>query len=196
MRAHSDTLAALRAGDPAALAALFDTHADKLYRLALSLLRDPVEAEDIVQETFVKVMTRLEQFEGRARLETWLYRVAYNASLDRLRRKRTDPLPADEPEADDGENLPMPQSFVDWSGTPETALLGAEAGAALEAAIQQLPESLRVVFLLRDVEGFSTEEAAEGLGLSVAATKVRLHRARLALRERLAGYFSPSGVTP
>jgi RNA polymerase sigma-70 factor (ECF subfamily) len=193
MLADSDTLTALRTGDPAALAALFDAHADKLYRLALSLLRDPVEAEDIVQETFVKVMTRLEQFEGRARLETWLYRVAYNASLDRLRRKQADPLPEDEPEAD---GLPMPQSFVDWSGTPEMALLGAEAGAALEAAIQQLPESLRVVFLLRDVEGFSTEEAAEALGVSVAAAKVRLHRARLALRERLAGYFGPTGVTP
>lgn len=195
MLADSDTLTALRAGDPAALAALFDAHADKLYRLALSLLRDPAEAEDIVQETFVKVMTRLEQFEGRARLETWLYRVAYNASLDRLRRKRADPLPDDEPEAD-GESLPMPQSFVDWSVTPEAALLGAEAGAVLEAAVQQLPDSLRVVFLLRDVEGFSTEEAAEALGVSVAAAKVRLHRARLALRERLAGYFGPSGVTP
>jgi RNA polymerase sigma-70 factor (ECF subfamily) len=195
MLANSELLTALRAGDPLALAALFDAHADKLYRLALSLLRDPVEAEDIVQETFVKLMTRLEQFEGRARLETWLYRVAYNASLDRLRRKRSDPLPDDEPEAD-AESVPMPQSFVDWSATPEAALLGAEAGAALEAAIQQLPESLRAVFLLRDVEGLSTEEAAEALGLSVAATKVRLHRARLALRERLAGYFGHSGVTP
>jgi RNA polymerase sigma-70 factor (ECF subfamily) len=193
MLADSDTLTALRAGDPAALAALFDAHADKLYRLALSLLRDPAEAEDIVQETFVKVMTRLEQFEGRARLETWLYRVAYNASLERLRRKQADPLPEDEPEAD---GLPMPQSLVDWSSTPETALLGAEVGVALEAAIQQLPESLRVVFLLRDVEGFSTEEAAEALGVSVAAAKVRLHRARLALREQLAGYFGSSGVAP
>jgi len=188
-------LNALRAGDPAALAALFDAHADKVYRLALSLLGDPVEAEDVVQETFVKLMTHSEQFEGRAQPGTWLYRVAYNASLDRLRRKRADPLPDDEPESD-GEGPPMPQSFVDWSTTPEAVLLSAEAGAALEAAIRQLPESLRAIFLLRDVEGFSTEEAAEALGLSIAAARVRLHRARLALRERLAGYFGQSGVAP
>ncbi|MCS6910998.1 MAG: sigma-70 family RNA polymerase sigma factor, partial [Anaerolineales bacterium] len=117
MLADPELLTALHAGDPATLAALFDAHADKLYRLALSLLRDPIEAEDIAQETFVKLMTRPEQFEGRARLETWLYRVAYNACLDRLRRKQADPLPDDEPEAD-GESLPMPQSFVDWSATP------------------------------------------------------------------------------
>ncbi len=195
MLVSSNMLNALRAGDPAALAALFNAHADKLYRLALGLLGDPVEAEDVVQETFVKLITHSEQFEGRARPETWLYRVAYNASLDRLRRKRADPLP-DAEAGSDGEGPPMPQSFVDWSTTPEAVLLNAEAGAALVTAIQQLPESLRAVFLLRDVEGFSTEEAAEALGLSIAAAKVRLHRARLALREQLAGYFGQSGVAP
>lgn len=186
MSVDTDLLTAVRAGDPAALAALFDAHADRVYRLALGLLRDPAEAEDVVQETFLKAMTRLDQFEGRSRLDTWLYRVAYNASLDRLRRRPTDPLPED-----DGDDAPalMPQSLVEWSLTPENRLLDGEARAALDAAIQTLPEKLRAVFLLRDIEGLSGEETAEALGLQVGAVKVRLHRARLALRERLAAYF-------
>jgi RNA polymerase sigma-70 factor (ECF subfamily) len=119
-------------------------------------------------------------------LETWLYRIAYNASLDRLRRKPTDPLPADD---SDEANIPMPQSFVDWGPSPEGALLKAEAHVTLDTAIAALPPGLRAVFVLRDIEGLTTEATAEALGLSVAAVKVRLHRARLALRERLAGYF-------
>lgn len=187
MSADNDLLIAARAGDPAALAALFDAHADRVYRLALGLLRDPAEAEDVVQETFLKAMTRLDQFEGRSRLDTWLYRVAYNASLDRLRRRPTEPLPED----DAGDDAPtvMPQSMVEWRLTPENRLLDGEARAALDAAIQTLPEKLRAVFLLRDIEGLSGEETAEALGLQVGAVKVRLHRARLALRERLAAYF-------
>ncbi|MBL8055196.1 MAG: sigma-70 family RNA polymerase sigma factor [Anaerolineales bacterium] len=186
MPAEPDLLTALRAGDPAALAALFEARADQLYRLALSLLRDPAEAEDVVQETFLKALTRLEQFEGRARLDTWLYRVAYNASLDRLRRRVPEPLPEDEPEAEGG---PLPQVIVEWSLTPENRLLDAEARAMLETAIQALPATLRPVFLLRDIEGLSGEETAEALGLNAGVVKVRLHRARLALRERLSAYF-------
>lgn len=186
MPAEPDLLTALRAGDPAALAALFEARADQLYRLALSLLRDPAEAEDVVQETFLKALTRLEQFEGRARLDTWLYRVAYNASLDRLRRRAPEPLPEDEPEAEGG---PLPQVIVEWSLTPENRLLDAEARAMLETAIQALPATLRPVFLLRDIEGLSGEETAEALGLNAGVVKVRLHRARLALRERLSAYF-------
>ena len=186
MPAEPDLLTALRAGDPAALAALFEARADQLYRLALSLLRDPAEAEDVVQETFLKALTRLEQFEGRARLDTWLYRVAYNASLDRLRRRVPEPLPEDEPEAEGGL---LPQVIVEWSLTPENRLLDAEARAMLETAIQALPATLRPVFLLRDIEGLSGEETAEALGWNAGVVKVRLHRARLALRERLSAYF-------
>lgn len=185
-------LDALRAGDPAALSALFEAYADRVYRLALGVLRDPTAAEDIVQETFLSAITHLDRFEGRSSLGTWLYRVAYNASIDRLRRRTDEPLPADEPDADPetGEAIPLPRSIVDWTTTPERWLTDHEVSAELDRAIGELPESLRVVFLLRDIEGLSTEETAEALGLTHGAAKVRLHRARLALRERLSVYFS------
>jgi len=184
------SLDALRAGDPAALAALFEAFADRIYRLALSVLRDPAAAEDIVQETFVSAITHLDRFEGRSSLGTWLYRVAYNASLDRLRRRREEPLPADEPEDEAGEAIPLPRSLVEWTVTPEQRLADGEVAAELDRAIGELPESLRVVFLLRDIDELSTHDTAEALGLSEGAVKVRLHRARLALRERLSVYFS------
>jgi RNA polymerase sigma-70 factor (ECF subfamily) len=191
MEGPAISIEALRAGDPAALSALFETYADRLYRLALGLLRDPAEAEDVVQETFLSTIKHLDRFEGRSSLGTWLYRVAYNASIDRLRRRTDDPLPPDEPGEDPetGVSLPLPKSIVDWAGTPERWQADREVAAEIDRAIAKLPQSLRVVFLLRDVEGLSTEETAEALGLSEGATKVRLHRARLAMRERLSVYF-------
>ena len=182
-------LQALRAGDASALAALFDTYADRLYRLAQGLLRNPDEAEDVVQETFLKALTHLDRFEGRSRLSTWLYRVAYNASIDRLRRQGESALPSDDRETEEAGAVPLPQVLVEWR-TPEEILIDAEAQAALDEAIQALSESLRVVFVLRDIEGLSTAETAQVLGISPGAVKVRLHRARLALRERLALLFA------
>jgi RNA polymerase sigma-70 factor, ECF subfamily len=183
---------ALRAGDPAAVGALFEAYADRIYRLALGLLREPAAAEDIVQETFLSALTHLDRFEGRSSLGTWLYRVAYNAAIDQLRRRSDEPLPPDEPEGDleTGMALPLPRSIIDWARTPERWQADHEVAAEIERAISELPQSLRIVFLLRDVEGLSTEETAEALGLSEGATKVRLHRARLAMRERLSAYFS------
>jgi len=187
-------LRALQAGDTGALAALFDAYADRLYRLALGLLHNPDEAEDVVQETFLKALTHLDRFEGRSRLSTWLYRVAYNASMDRLRRQGESALPAAEGDDREADAVPLPQVLVEWR-TPEEILIDAEARAALDEAIQALSESLRIVFVLRDIEGLSTAETAEVLGISPGAVKVRLHRARLALRERLAALFagSPGG---
>jgi RNA polymerase sigma-70 factor (ECF subfamily) len=183
---------ALRAGDPAALGALFETYADRIYRLALGVLRNPNAAEDIVQETFLSAITHLDRFEGRSSLGTWLYRVAYNASIDRIRHRTDEPLPADEPDDDPetGAAIPLPKSIVNWATTPERWLTDREVAEELGRATAELPHSLRVVFLLRDMEGLSTEETAEALGLSEGATKVRLHRARLAMRERLSVYFS------
>lgn len=183
------SIEALRARDPAAIGALFEAFADRIYRLALGLLRDPAAAEDIVQETFLSALTHLDRFEGRSSLGTWLYRVAYNAAIDRLRRRTDEPLPPDEPEEQTGLALPLPQAIVDWSDTPERWQADREVAAEIERAIAELPQTLRVVLILRDVEGLSTEETAETLGLSVTATKVRLHRARLAMRERLSVYF-------
>lgn len=181
-------LDALKAGDPTALAALFEAHADRVYRLALGLLREPAWAEDVVQETFLKALTHLDRFEGRSSLGTWLYRVAYNGCMDRLRRRREDPLPPDEPDPDDL-LVPLPEALIEWDMTPEEVLADAEARAQLDDAIGELPESLRAAFILRDIEELTTEETAEALAISPGAVKVRLHRARLALRERLSGYF-------
>lgn len=185
----SPDLAALRAGDPAAFEQLFEAYADRLYRLAFGLLGEPAAAEDVVQESFLAVIKGVSSFEGRASLSTWLYRVAYNASIDRLRRKPEESLPPDDPD-EDLESPVTPKAFVDWELTPEQMLADAEVRQHLERAIHALPAGLQAVFLLRDVEGLSTEQTAEALGLSISAAKVRLHRARLQLRELLAGYFS------
>ena len=192
-RTTTPDIRALRAGDPAAFEQLFEANADRLYRLAFGLLGDPAAAEDVVQEAFMAVIKDVATFEGRASLSTWLYRVAYNASIDRLRRKPEAPLPGDEP-GDELETAVIPQAFVNWDLTPEQMLANAEVRQHLDQAIHALPAGLQAVFMLRDVEGLSTAEAAEALGLSISATKVRLHRARLLLRETLAGYFGGPDV--
>ena len=169
----------------AALAALFDTYADRIYRLALGLLQDTQEAEDVVQETFLKVIAPKRHFDGRSNIATWIYRVAYNASIDRLRQRKEDALPQD---PEDGQALPMPSLLVEWQ-TPEKILLGEEGEGILAGAVRKLPQTLRAVFILRDIDELSTEETAQILEITAGAVKVRLHRARLLLRELLAGYF-------
>lgn len=182
-------LKALQAGDSSAFSTLFETYADRLYRLAMGLLQHSDEAEDIVQETFIKAITHLDQFEGRSNLGTWLYRVAYNASLDHLRQRVEDPLPDDGPYAQDEVPLAMPEVLVEWQ-TPEDLLIDEQDRRFLDQSIRQLPQTLRIVFVLRDIDELSTAETAEILGISASAVKVRLHRARLELRESLAVYFA------
>ena len=175
-------LEALRRRESEAFAYLFDLYSDKIYRLSVSLLKDEVAAEGIVQDSFLRLIERLDQFEGRSNLGTWLYRIAYNLSVDRLRKRKPDLLLEDEP--GDG-RLPAPIHLVDWQQWPEQLLTDAEVTAELDKAIAKLPEKFRVVFMLREVEGLSTRETAKITGLSLSATKVRLHRARLFLREYL-----------
>ena len=174
----------LTAGDPASLAQLFEAYADPIYRLALTLLRDPAAAEDIVQETFLSAWTHADRFEGRSSLRTWLYRIAYNASMDHLRRDREDPLPDEADGSEDDGPPPMPTALIEWS-TPEELLQRTDLAQRLDEAIEKLPEKLRAVFVLRDVEELSIQETAEALNISPANVKVRLHRARLLLREHL-----------
>jgi RNA polymerase sigma-70 factor (ECF subfamily) len=181
-------VAALQAGDKAAFAELVDTYSAKLYNVALRLLRDPAEAEDALQETFLSAFRAIGDFEGRSSLGTWLYRIATNASLMRL-RKRRETLSLDAPlRLDDGDLVP--RQLKDWSQMPEKALMSAEARQVMDEAIAELPDTLRAAFVLRDIEGLSGKETAEVLGISVAAMKSRLHRARLFLRERLSDYFA------
>lgn len=179
-----DLLAALRRRDPEALAALFERYADRIYRLAVGLLRDEQQADGVVQDTFMALIVGIDRFEGRSQISTWLYRVAYNECLMRLRRARSQVELYD-----DGDEDVMPAALVDWRELPEEIVSGNEARAHLERAVAALKPELGAVFLLRDVEELSTRETAQALGISEALVKVRLHRARLALREQLAAYF-------
>jgi RNA polymerase sigma-70 factor (ECF subfamily) len=182
-------LEALRRGEQDALAALFEMYSDRMYRLATGILSDDNAAQGVVQDVFLRLIERLESFEGRASLGTWLYRSTYNASIDRLRRRRPMHPIADEIEDDEGADL-MPAIFVDWANAPEALIGGHEAQERIAAAIQVLPLGLRTVFILREIDDLSTAEAAAALGINEGAVKVRLHRARLALRETLSEYFS------
>lgn len=151
-------------------------HNQRLFRLARAVVRDDREAEDVVQEAYVRAFTNLDQFAGRARFATWLSRIALHEALARVRRgRRFAALPEEVTLSD----LPNPRPG------PEDHAANRELAAALAAAVDALPESHRAVFVLRDVEGMSTAETAEVLGLSVPNVKVRLHRARAALRADL-----------
>jgi RNA polymerase sigma-70 factor (ECF subfamily) len=178
-------LTRLRQRDSIAFTQFFELYSDKIYRLAFGLLEDEYEAESVVQDAFMRLFERLNQFEGRSKLSTWLYRVAYNLSIDRLRQQQPTINLADE--ADD-QTLPMPAVFLDWRDAPERWLTSFELSAKLDQAIASLPPKLKAVFILRELEGVSTWECAQVLAISESAAKVRLHRARLLLRERLAEY--------
>ncbi len=180
-------LHALQQGDRRACDELVRHYAPRLYNVALRLVGRPDEAEDVLQETFIAACQKIKQFKGKARLGTWLYRIATNNGLMRLRR-RTPAISLDEL-AESWEEA-EPHIVQPWPENPEKAVDMAELRAVMEEAIRTLPESLRVAFVLRDIEGLSTQEAAEVLGISPGALKVRLHRARLLLRERLAEYFA------
>jgi RNA polymerase sigma-70 factor, ECF subfamily len=182
------SLEALQAGDRAEFARLVDTYYGIIYRLALRMLNNPQDAEDILQETFLKAYRHIDGFDGRAKVSTWLYRIATNEALMFLRRRKPHPVSIEEPfENDEGEGTPL--HIVDWCCIPEDELMTSEARAHLDEAVDKLPYSLRVVFILREIEGLSTKETAEVLDLSETAVKTRLSRARLRLRDELSVYY-------
>ena len=186
-----ELVALAAAGDGAAFGELVQRHQERVYALAVRLLRDPSEAEEVVQEAFLAALEKLSGFRGDAAFGTWLHRVAANAALMRLRRRRRAPDAALEEQVEsllfafDGAGRIDEAPRHDWSKRADDQLGDREVRCAIEAAVQNLPEDYRIVFLLRDVEGLSSEEMSGLLGISVAAVKSRLHRARLVLRERL-----------
>jgi RNA polymerase sigma-70 factor (ECF subfamily) len=151
------------------------------------LLGDVDEAEGALQQTFIKACDKLDTYEGRSGLGSWLYRIATNEALMLLRQRS--PRIAIDDVADTIQADEMPQHLTPWTLDPATAALNSELRATLEQALMALPETLRVVFVLRDIQGLSTEETAAMLGLGESAVKVRLHRARLRLRELLSTYM-------
>lgn len=182
------SLEALKAGDRAEFARLVEAYSELIYRLAIKMMNDPQDAEDVLQETFMKALRGIRQFDGRSSLSTWLYRIATNEALMALRRQKPDLISTDESlETEAGEQEPI--QIVDWCCLPEEELMSAEAQRYLDVAIDHLTPSLRAVFVLRDIEGLSTQETGEILNLSETAVKTRLSRARLHLREELSGYF-------
>ena len=180
----ADLLEALRQREPQAFTLFFETYVDRVYRLAVHVLGSETDADEVVQATFLSAFDAIDRFHPAAKISTWLYWIAYNHCLMLLRRRRpSEPLP----EEDDA--LPVPTALVDWSTLPEAQVLGAEAQATLESAIRALSDPLRAAFVLRDLEQLSTAECAQIQGITESACKVRLHRARLWLRERLGAYF-------
>lgn len=182
------SLEALIAGDRAEFARLVDAYSSPIYRLGLRMLGNPQDAEDVLQNTFLSVLTNITKFEGRSSLSTWLYRIAANEALMLIRRKKPEFNLEDDRIQDSDEDL-RPTQFVDWSALPEHELLSGEGKIILDSAIETLPESMRIVFLLRDVEGLSIKETAEALNLTETNVKTRLLRARMFLREALSTYY-------
>lgn len=181
-------------GDKRAFAQLVEKFEQRVYNLARKMMRDPQDAEDVLQETFISVYRNLNNFHGDSSFSTWLYRIATNASLMKIRARKEPTLSLDEPiESED--NGSLPREIVDWAITPEEALLNGETRAQMDGAIAALPETLRAVFVLRDIEGLSVQETADVLGISVPNVKTRLHRARLLLREMLSAYFKEHALT-
>ncbi len=174
----------IRAGDKAACDDCIREHSPGVYRLALRLMRNEAEAEDVLQETFLSAFKAIDQFDGRAGIHTWLYRITYNTALMRLRRRRPDSVPVDEA-IEPEEGAPVPRALIDSCSLPEQELEKAEVRAAIRRAIAELPAKLRAVLVMRDLDELSTEATAQALGLSEQAVKTRLHRARRMLRDQL-----------
>ena len=183
----SELVAMAKAGDKDAFGLLIERHESKIYGLCLKMLGNPEDAEDVLQEVFLKAFQALPGFREEARFSTWLYRIAYNACLMRIRKKKIETVSLDRPL--DVEEGHIERDVTDWSTDPRTDVMSEELRSVLTRHINELSPDNRIVFVLRDVHGLSTDDTAGVLGLSVPAVKSRLHRARLYLRERLSDYM-------
>jgi RNA polymerase sigma-70 factor (ECF subfamily) len=197
LEVHPDVLLVERArqGDIAAFEKLVKQYDRQVFRISQHIVQNREDAEDVVQDAFLKAYEKLDQFQGNSKFYTWLVRIAVNESLMRLRKRRTGRMVSIDEDVETEEGS-MPRDLADWSPDPEALYGQSEMADILRKTIQGLPPGIRVVFALRDVEGLSTEETAETLGLSIPAVKSRLLRARLQLRERLSRYFRNRDVKP
>ena len=186
-----DLVARARTKDFAAFEELVDRYEDKIFRLAFRFVRNETEAKEIVQDTFLLVWRKLDTFKGDSQLGSWLYRVATNTALMRLRAQRRHPeISTEELPVDYLDNYgQVPAAGENWAKRPDDELQSDELRQRSQKAVDELQEIYRTVFIIRDVEGLSTEETAEVLEISIPTVKTRLHRARLALRETITRYF-------
>ena len=183
----------LQSGDRSEFARLVEQYSDLIYRLAIRMLGDDQDAEDVLQETFLKAYRSIGSFQGQSNISTWLYRIATNEAL-MLIRKRKPENQRMEIDEKDAEEDSAPLQIVDWAALPEEQLLSGETLDYLNQIVQNLSPALRIVFLLRDVMDQSVRETAEVLGIGESAVKTRLSRARLQLRQQLSTYFDEDHV--
>ena len=183
---------AAKSGDTASFEELVNRYERKIFRLTMNITRNREDAEDSMQDAFMKAYSHLNTFQEGSRFYTWLVRIAANEALMRLRKRRPNQFSLDEPI--EGDDDVIPREIEDWGPSPEQRYAQSEMHEILNSAIDELQPDFRVVFVLRDVEGISTEETAGVLGISVAAVKSRLLRARLKMRQRLNRYFRQGGA--
>jgi RNA polymerase sigma-70 factor (ECF subfamily) len=189
---ESALVAQAKAGDQNAFAELVNRYERKVYRLAKNITRNDEDAEDVLQDAFLKAYTHLDNFKGDSKFYTWIVRIAVNEALMRLRKRKNDrSVPLDEP-VELGEET-VTREIAVWDDNPEQRYSQEEWRRILDEAVDTLKPDFRTVFVLRDIEEMSTEETAETLGISVPAVKSRLLRARLALRETLTRQFKRKG---
>jgi len=189
---ESELVSRAQAGEDEAFAELVARYQNKIHRLAKNITQNNEDAEDVLQETFLKAYSHLAGFQRNSRFYTWIVRIAVNEALMKLRKRRNDrTVPLDEP-VDTGEEA-VTREIAVWEDNPEQRYSREEMQQILDEAVEDLKPDFRTVFALRDIEELSTEETAEALGISVPAVKSRLLRARLALREKLTRKFKRKG---
>lgn len=177
----------IKQGDTRAMEMIVERYSNKVYNLAYHLTRDSTASEEIMQDVFLTVLSKIHTLNNNAYFSTWLYRVTTNAAYAHMRYLRKDKKNLEDLRIKDlGEDT---SQIYDWSSLPEDILLSDESKQILKDAIDSLPEPMRIVVVMKDVEGLKNEEIAKTLGLSLPAVKSRLHRGRLLLRERLSNYF-------
>lgn len=185
VRDEAAMIAAILAGDQRQFHELIRPFERSVYMMALSMLRNEAEAEEVAQEAFLRAFRNLAKFRAESKFSTWLISITLNEARSRLRRRQIVKIESlDAPE--EGQGHVTPALLRDWREIPSEALERGEIRLMLRRAIEDLPEIYREVFVLRDMEEMSVNEVAEATGLSVSAVKVRLHRARLMLQKRLA----------
>lgn len=176
--------------DETAFSTLIETMKDRIYNLAMRLTRNPDDAEEVVQEAFMAIFDKIHTFQGRSRLTTWIYAIAYNAALNRIKKNNTGSVTYD-----DENTLNIDPSWMRNKsalfdpGTSESPVLQKELQEKLETAIDSLPEGYREIFIMKEIEKMPVKDVADIFGINPGAVKTRLHRARLYLRARLSDYW-------
>lgn len=189
---EGDLITRAKAGDDTAFTELLARYERKIYRLAKNITQNDEDAEDVMQEAFLKAYSHLDSFQGNSKFYTWIVRIAVNESLMKLRKRKSDKLVSLDEQVDTGEDM-VPREIAVWEDNPEAQYSQEELRGILDKSVESLAPIFRSVFVLRDIEDLSTEETAEALGISIPAVKSRLLRARLQLREKLTRLFRRKG---